>query len=230
MSHLTPERLAALADDEPTAAEATHLATCGACARERRAAATLVSLAAAERDAVALPMTRWETLAPRLRDEGVLAPARRVPRRLLQVAAALLIAAAGAAAGRATAPGAPAGTRLGGGATAIAAGDGASAVPATFASRTEALAFIARYEAAYRAASALLVEDDSAAAAPTTPEVYRARLAALDQVAATTQAALRDAPYDPVINSYYLTTLGAREATLRQLSTSLPEGYRLESF
>jgi hypothetical protein len=42
--------------------------------------------------------------------------------------------------------------------------------------------------------------------------------------------ALREVPYDPVINGYYLTTLGQREATLRQLDTALPEGYRVRSF
>jgi hypothetical protein len=42
--------------------------------------------------------------------------------------------------------------------------------------------------------------------------------------------AMNDAPYDPVINSYYLTTLGQREATLRQINTTLPTGVRLNSF
>ncbi|HVE77671.1 MAG TPA: hypothetical protein VNA89_02360 [Gemmatimonadaceae bacterium] len=224
MSHLSPERLAALADDEPTAAEATHLAACAACARERRAAIALASLAAAERGATSLPLTRWDALAEQLRSEGVLPARRRTSHRWLQAAAAVLVAVGGALVGRATAPGArPV-------ASPTAAADPTAGLPASFTSRAEALAFIAKYEAAYRAASALLVERDSAAGAPTTPDAYRARLAALDQVAATTQAALRDAPYDPVINSYYLTALGAREATLRQLSTSLPEGYRMDSF
>jgi len=42
--------------------------------------------------------------------------------------------------------------------------------------------------------------------------------------------ALNDAPYDPVINGYYLTTVGQREATLRQLNTALPVGMRLTSY
>jgi hypothetical protein len=33
-----------------------------------------------------------------------------------------------------------------------------------------------------------------------------------------------------VINGYYLTTLGQREATLRQLNTALPVSLRLDSY
>ncbi len=42
--------------------------------------------------------------------------------------------------------------------------------------------------------------------------------------------ALNEAPYDPVINGYYLTTLGQREATLRQLNTVAPASMRLMSY
>ena len=60
--------------------------------------------------------------------------------------------------------------------------------------------------------------------------MYRNRLAALDAVASTTREAINEAPYDPVINGYYLTTMQAREATLRQLNTPLPSGVRLTRF
>ena len=62
------------------------------------------------------------------------------------------------------------------------------------------------------------------------PTAYRSRLAALDQVISTTRAAMRQAPHDPVINGYYLTTIGQREATLRQLNTVLPASLRSNSF
>jgi len=42
--------------------------------------------------------------------------------------------------------------------------------------------------------------------------------------------ALREAPQDPVINQYYQATVGAREATLRQLGTTLPAGAKLNRF
>src|SRR5687768_18037300 len=45
MLHLSPERLAALADDEPLAAEASHLASCARCSAERAAHRRLLTLA-----------------------------------------------------------------------------------------------------------------------------------------------------------------------------------------
>ena len=41
---------------------------------------------------------------------------------------------------------------------------------------------------------------------------------------------LGQAPYDPVINDFYLNSFAQREATLRQLNTALPQGVRLNSF
>jgi hypothetical protein len=58
----------------------------------------------------------------------------------------------------------------------------------------------------------------------------RTRLSALDRVSRTMREALSTAPYDPVINDFYLSSFGQREATLRQLNTVLPEGVRLNSF
>ena len=51
---------------------------------------------------------------------------------------------------------------------------------------------------------------------------YRARLEVLDAAMATARRALYEAPDDPVMNRYYLATLGAREVTLRRLTTVLP--------
>ena len=85
-------------------------------------------------------------------------------------------------------------------------------------------------ELKYQSASAFLAMLDSSSYAPTSPAAIRTRLAALDRVDQTMREALYNAPGDPVINSYYLTTLGEREATLRQLSTTLPEAVRLNSF
>jgi len=46
----------------------------------------------------------------------------------------------------------------------------------------------------------------------------------------TTREAMREAPHDPVINGYYLTTVGQREAALRQLNYTLPASLRSNSF
>src|SRR5688572_31893340 len=67
MSHLHPERLAALADGEPTAAEAAHLSSCSVCAYEMAAHRHLLMLAWQERDTLSAPLTTWSPLAESLR-------------------------------------------------------------------------------------------------------------------------------------------------------------------
>jgi hypothetical protein len=60
--------------------------------------------------------------------------------------------------------------------------------------------------------------------------MLRARLAALDEVMPKVREALYEAPQDPMLNQYYLTTYEARESTLRQLARALPVGMRLNGF
>lgn len=50
-----------------------------------------------------------------------------------------------------------------------------------------------------------------------------ARLAALQSIIMTTQAALSESPTDPVINGYHLTALAQRDATLRQVAAASDE-------
>jgi hypothetical protein len=69
MQHVSTDRLAALGDEQPTSAEAAHLASCDACARERAAYQSLVAMAHAEHDAIGLPLTRWDDLAAVFRTE-----------------------------------------------------------------------------------------------------------------------------------------------------------------
>ena len=65
MSHLSPERLAALVDETPTAAELAHLAGCAECARERAAYRNLVELAVNNSATIATPLTSWRMMARR---------------------------------------------------------------------------------------------------------------------------------------------------------------------
>ena len=239
MLHLSAERLAALADSEPTAAEAAHLGLCSQCASERLAHRELLACARGAYDRPGPPLTTWEAVAGRLRDEGMLretdpsvvplygAPGRRTGRLaarrwVLRAAAVVVVVAGSVMAGRVSAGAAPLPTLAFG-------ADGAPAARADgdslrLGSTEQALAVLNRAERDYRAAAAFLAVHDSSGQALDRPEVYRARLAALDEVAAVTRAALHDAPHDPVINQYYLASLGAREATLRQLGTVLPQG------
>jgi len=242
MSHLSTERLAALGDEAPTPVEAAHLATCDACAREHAAYRALVTMAHEERGAIGIPLTRFESIASALAAEHpVAAPAAPQPSRPatsrflrmpMRAAAGFLLLAGGVVAGRASA-----GASLipGVGQTTTLAAQGATnqaSAPdsANFASIEEARYAQLHSEALYQQAAAYLAEHDTSVSDEGSPVAYRSRLAALDQVISTTREAMRQAPHDPVINGYYLTTLGQREATLRQLSTVMPASLRYNSF
>jgi hypothetical protein len=239
MSHLSPERLAALADEEPTAPELAHLIACPACAGEREAQRALLELASSERTSIGLPLTRWESLAPALRDEGLVthagAPASgpsrpRGGRIWRQAAAALLFAAGGTVFGRYSAGAAPLPGFSAGVAQNVVTPDSDTSATTTFHDVNEARAARTRAQALYQNASAFLAQYDTTAPGSESPSAMRTRLAALDRVSHAMREALNSAPYDPVINDYYLTTLGQREATLRQLNTALPVGLRVNSF
>lgn len=103
MSHPSPEQLARLVDEPPTAAEAEHLAACAECRTELDALRI-------EHDALgALPRilpvpTSWETMLHRLEREGVLQPATRYRATPLpRLAAAIVLFVAGGVTGAALA-------------------------------------------------------------------------------------------------------------------------------
>jgi hypothetical protein len=231
MSHLSIDRLAALADEQPTADEVAHLTLCAECAREVAAHRSLLALASVEREAMRLPLTRWESLAPALRSDGLIrvpVAARRdsstfSPQRILQIAAALLLIAGGTALGRvsAGAPVIPAET--------IAVTTAFDSVPTDFASVQEAERARTLYRDGYQRATSYLAQHDSARIEGT-PAVMRTRLSALDHVTRITREALNDAPFDPVLNDFLLNSYYQREATLRELNTVLPQNVRLNSF
>ncbi|HEY8175678.1 MAG TPA: hypothetical protein VIF32_08300 [Gemmatimonadaceae bacterium] len=247
MSHPSIERLAALADEQPTADEQAHLAQCVECTTELNAHRSLLAMAGNERDAMQLPLTRWEKLSPRLRAEGLITESgKREPgsatlqavrfplpasRFALQVAAALLLVAGGAALGRFSAGASAIPGGFTGVPTQSASGKvSADSLPTSFASLEEANRWKTAYANAYQRTVTFLAANDSAAGGAETPAVMRARLAALSQVNRTMREALNDAPFDPVINDFYLNSFGQREATLRQLNTVLPQGVRMTGF
>lgn len=242
MLHLSVERLAALADEIPTPDELAHLAACAECARERNAYRELGAVAATSIVSLGAPLTTWESLAPVLEASGMLrreasAPLRawRGYRGWLQAAAAMLLVAGGTVLGRYSAgvaplPGIDAAQTAPTAAVASLPGVAADTT-VHFSTVAQARAAQSQYQMMYQAATTFLAQNDSSAAiAPDTPAAMRTRLAALDRVRETMGEALQEAPYDPVINGYYLTTLGQREATLRQLNTVLPEGVRITSY
>lgn len=232
MLHLDRERLAALADDEPTAEEVAHLASCPACAEERAAYASLVELAARERAVLGRPLTDWPSLAARLTDEHLMTPAATPARRVvggrarvwMQIAAGFVLALGGLAVGRATAahPLPLAGTTAP--AAASAAGTHGPA------SVQDALSLMRRSESDYRLAAAFIAAHDTTVRGESGVDLYRQRLAALDRVSDAALAAANEAPADPVINQYLISARAARAVTLQQLNGSLPAGMSLASY
>jgi hypothetical protein len=231
MSHLSIERLAALVDDQPTADERVHLAACEVCARELRAHSALFAMAASERESIGVPLTDWDTLASRLKTEGLVSrpgATRRVLNVGLRAAAILILIGSGAVIGRASTGSA----LIPGGLTGSDPQIGATspdAVPTTFASVEDARRWQRFYATAYQRAVTYVATNDTVAS-PETPAVMRTRLSALDQVSRVMREALNVAPDDPVINDFYLHSFDQREATVRQLNAVLPQGVRLKSF
>ena len=240
MSHLSIDRLAAIADETPTADEATHIAGCWDCRAEVAAFRRLARLSAMAPIPME-PLTAWSTLAPQLRAEGIIVDAARGPtflaaapivplmdRRprtqawLLRAAAGVALLLGGTVLGRATA-GVPF-------STGPALGQPVAAAPA-FRSADDAMRVLTSAQQQYQdAASFLAAQDTSSRFVGMNQDLYQTRLDALDEIAAATRSALYRAPQDPMLNQYYLTTLGAREATLRQIGATMPATRRLERY
>ena len=187
------------------------------------------------------PLNDWNTIAARLREEGIIRHRGQpvVAARgswWMRAAAVATIVIGSAAVGRYTASQPINQTPV--------AASKTSAVPAQQASNTslassatefrsadEAWAVLNRAGAEYQRASAYLAANNSVQTirADSAP-IYRSRLAALDEVMQATHSALNQAPNDPVINQYYLATMGAREATRQKLNAVQTVGAKLKGF
>jgi len=97
-----------------------------------------------------------------------------------------------------------------------------------FASVDDASATLERALGDYQRASAFLAANGSGPTTMDSSRIYSARLAALDKVGNAMESALATAPHDPVINQYYLATMGARVAT--QQLVNRPVGLALKGF
>jgi hypothetical protein len=207
---------------------------------------SLDALIARARTGVAAPLTEWRTLSARLRDEGLVrspgasltSSSAALPERPVDVwarrsvvskwSARLMAGAAmlviGVAIGRGLAAGNPA-TSLSTREPPRTATESVS--HRTFASVEEARQAVLRSQNEYQRAAAYLAATDTNAQLAGTPALYRERLAALDQMQSVTQLALKNAPQDPLLNQYYQSTVGAREATAQQLAQTFPVGSRV---
>ncbi len=158
---------------------------------------------------------------------GVVRRTARSPRRMrrlvpawLRAAAAVALVAGGMAAGRLSVAGSGLGERPATALTPAGAQD-------EFTSVAEASGVLERAQRDFERASLWLAAHDTTVNAQA---VYRARLAALDQMMMASRAGLYEAPQDPVLNQYYLAAYTAREATLRQLGASLSVDRVMERF
>ena len=217
MSHLTPESLARLVDEAPTASEQTHLAACCECRvaidEMRMQTAALRALPPA-----VPPADAWEKITGRL-DEHRVTPLRshRMLTIATRAAAAVIIFALGAASGAVV-------SWRGDSATPPAAvpPTDATATSTVSAPTTPDLALTRLRIAEMLYTSALL--DYAAATSPQPPKDAVARLATLESIVLTTRTALERAPADPLINSYHLAALAERETLLGQLRRTPEKG------
>ena len=167
------------------------------------------------------PLNEWRTIAARAREEGLVRESQSSrawgsAQPWFRAAAAVLILVGGIAIGRTT--------------TALPSADGrvatvdapapatpvaTSNAPATssFSSVQEASATLDRAVSDYQRASQFLAANNTTIGIRDSLAIYAARVAALDKIEAATERALQTAPHDPVINQYYLATMGARVAT-----------------
>ena len=99
-----------------------------------------------------------------------------------------------------------------------------------FSSQADARKTLLRAQTDYQRAAAFLAATDTGPQIVGEPDLYRDRLAGLDEMTAASLTALKDAPQDPLLNQYFLSATAAREATLQQLGNSLPVGSTMASF
>ncbi|GAB1344105.1 hypothetical protein [Gemmatimonas sp.] len=252
-THLMPERLASFDESPFNVDELAHLAACSSCRVEYDAVRSVVAMAgalgSAAPDVGAPRLVEFDRILAGMREaphEMAHAPAERSARAAVpmprsrafaplmrRAAAALLLVGGGAVVGRVSGELGVARVAAG----AVANPLRASATPAAYGDRPFAdlsygsveQATIALNEAqrAYERASLWLASNDTTIR---DPEVFRARLAALDQMMEASRVALRDAPQDPVLNHYYLSAYSAREATLQALGSALPVDKIIERY
>ena len=182
------------------------------------------------------PLNEWRTIAARAREEGLLRePASRswvADKPWFRAAAAVVLLAGGIAIGRTTmglpSSGEPADNGVASAPSTASTSAPAATTSASFASVDDASTALERALTDYQRASAYLAANSSGPTTADSSRIYSTRLAALDKVGNAMESALRTAPHDPVINQYYLATMGARVAT--QQMVARPVGLAMRGF
>jgi hypothetical protein len=198
----------------------------------------LDQIIAAEKERPQEPLNEWRTIAARAREEGLIHDSREwrgsLGQQWLQAAAAVLLLVGGIAIGRstlglpmATQPGATTASAIQPTVTPAtnSATDDSSASSASFASVDQASAALDKAVQEYTRASQYIAANNLAEQTRDSAAIYRARAEALDQIANAARSALATAPHDPVVNQYFLATMGARAATRQIVSTAGLRGF-----
>ncbi len=195
----------------------------------------LDQIIAAERSREQEPLNDWRTIAARAREEGLLrdsdSGSRGSGQPWLQAAAAILILIGGIAIGRTTI-GLPTVTPNPNNVAAVISEPSqtptaattptpAPASDASFASVDDAADALNRALRDYQRASQYIAATNALTKSGDSTAIYTARAAAFDKIVNATESALRTAPRDPVINQYYLATMGAQVATRQMAAVSM---------
>jgi hypothetical protein len=198
----------------------------------------LDQIIAAERAREQEPLNDWRTIAARAREEGLLresdsSGSRGSSQPWLQAAAAILILIGGIAIGRTTI-GLPSLAQTPASEVAVVNPTPAPATPsvatpastsdASFTSVDDAADALNRALRDYQRASQYIAATNVLTKTGDSAAIYTARAAAFDKIVNATESALRTAPHDPVINQYYLATMGAQVAT-RQMAAVGMRGF-----
>jgi len=188
---------------------------------------------AAERVREQEPLNEWRAIAARAREEGLIRDESgqgwSSGQPWMQAAAAILLLVGGIAIGRTTiglpttaqsVATAPPATNTQAPANNVPT-TASPATDASFASVNDASAALDRAVLEYQRASQYIAANNLSARTRDSAAIYRARAEALEKIVNATESALRTAPQDPVINQYYLATMGAQAATRQAVSVGL---------
>jgi hypothetical protein len=190
---------------------------------------------AQERSREQPPLNEWRTIAARAREEGLIRETQASrwwtsSQPWLQSAAAVLLLIGGIAIGRATIalpsalptaannPTAAVATNVTPSSASLNGPANSTSANASFTSADQASAALNQAVKDYQRASEFLAISNGSPGMRDSVAMYSARAAALDKIENATVVALQTAPHDPVINQYYLATMGARVATQQQLA------------
>jgi len=219
MEHLSTETLARLVDHASQPEEAAHIAECEACSAELEAMRSQTD-ALRSLPEIRPPQGNWHALEARLRSEGLVEDPglfrkmglARTPGWMRAAAAILLFLSGTGAGAMLTSPGAPeplgefamlSNSALFANSTSVA--EAASAVRVA---EQNYVAAITRYQQLLISESGIDAEVD-----------LMSRYAALEHLAAVSQAAVRQAPGDSFLNGLLVSVLGEREATAQLVAS-----------